>query len=114
VKILVILAGVLVLVPAAEAASNTKSSLRCYSPKETRERIARLKLANPLMLLRAAARRNKGQPLRSTLCRRGSVLVYRFLLLRPDGKVVRTYVNARTGKAGKTGKPARKNSPKRK
>lgn len=78
--------------------AKSSRALICYSTSETRERIARHKLLNPLMLLRAAARRNRAQPLRSRLCRRGNLLIYQFVLLQRDGKVLRSYVNARNGK----------------
>lgn len=97
-KILMFFAGFLLVAPVVEAAGKSRNQIRCYSSKDTRDRIARLKLANPLILLRAAARRYKAQPLRSALCRRRNILMYRFLLLRRDGKVVRTYVNARNGR----------------
>lgn len=109
-RIGVILAGILLFLPQGEAASKARAKFRCYSSKDTRVTIARLKLANPLMLLRAAARRNRAQPLRSALCRRDSLLMYRFVLLRRDGKVLRMYVNARTGRT--LGKVLRKSSGK--
>ena len=84
---------------AAQAAPKPRPAQQCYSVKETRERIARLKLANPLMLMQAAARRNRAQPLRSRLCRRGNLLFYTFVLLRRDGKVLELVANAKTGKA---------------
>ena len=97
-KICAVLAALLIFLPPASAAPKARSKLKCYSPKEMRDKIAKQNLSNPLMLLRAAARRHRAQPLRSALCRRGNVLMYRFVLLRRDGKVVVTYVSARTGK----------------
>lgn len=97
-RICVLLAGLLVIIPTVDAAPKGRAKLKCYTSKETRDRIARLKLSNPLMLMRSASRRFRAQPLRSALCRRGGVLMYRFVLLRRDGKVVVTYVNARAGR----------------
>lgn len=73
--------------------------LKCYSAKETRERIARHRLANPLILMRRFSRRYRAQPLRSRLCRQRNVLVYQFLLLRRDGRVIRAYAPARRSKS---------------
>jgi hypothetical protein len=102
-RLCIILAGLWLFQPVVEAGSGSRGKLRCYSSKETRDRIARFKLANPLMLLRAAARRYRAQPLRSALCRKGNILAFRFVLLRRDGKVLLRYVNARTGKAIRMG-----------
>lgn len=91
--------GILAITSALAAGPNVRPAIQCYSAKDTRDRIARLKLANPLILMQALARRNRAQPLRSRLCRRGNLLAYEFVLLRKDGKVLVLTVNARNGKA---------------
>lgn len=93
-----VICAVLVLAATAQAAPKPRAVQQCFSVRETRDHIAKLKLANPLMLLQAAARRYRAQPLRSRLCRRGNLLIYTFVLLRRDGKVLEVVANARTGK----------------
>lgn len=96
--VLTLLAGVQA-VPAA-----TNPPLQCFSVKETSERVARLRLFNPLMAMRTTARRLKADPLRTRLCRTGPRLVYELSLIRRDGKVLRVYLNAQNGKPVQLGR----------
>jgi hypothetical protein len=70
----------------------------CMSSMEARTAISRNRLANPLPALRALSRRTKAEPLRSRLCRMDERMVYEMTMLRPDGRVVRVYVDARDGR----------------
>ena len=70
----------------------------CFSAREMNDRIARLRLYNPLIAMQANARRNRAEPLRTRLCRTGNRLVYEQTLIRRDGKVLAIYVNAQNGR----------------
>lgn len=107
------IAAALVLAPApADAAGARQKGTVCYSAKETRQRVARLRLANPLTAIRREGRRLRAQPLRSRLCRRpGGRLIYRLYFLRRDGKVVRTSVSARTGQRYRRSQPRKRAAP---
>ncbi|MBM3609513.1 MAG: hypothetical protein FJX29_13890 [Alphaproteobacteria bacterium] len=82
---------------AQPAAAADEPQLHCYSARETSERVARLRLHNPLMAMRTTARRIKADPLRTRLCRSGPRLVYELSLIRRDGKVQKVYLNAQNG-----------------
>ena len=70
----------------------------CFSAREMSDRVARLRLANPLMTMRTNARRLRADPLRTRLCRTGNTLIYELSLIRRDGKVTQVYVNAQSGR----------------
>lgn len=78
-------------------------SVSCMSPSEARGAVSRYRLANPLPALRAIARRNKAEPLRSRLCRMNERFVYEMTMLRRDGKVVRVFVDAQDGRTSVAG-----------
>ena len=97
-RYLVISLALLLAALPSGAAAQTRG-LTCFSEKEMRERIKRQNLANPLMLMRAHARRHRARPLHTRLCRRGGALVYQFALLGRDGKVIRIETSAWRQKA---------------
>ncbi len=70
----------------------------CFSAREMGDRVARLRLANPLIAMQSNARRNRAEPLRTRLCRTGNRLVYELSLIRKDGKVMQIYLNAQSGR----------------
>ena len=70
----------------------------CFSAREMSDRVARLRLANPLIAMQSNARRNRAEPLRTRLCRSGNRLVYEVSLIRQDGKVMQIYLNAQSGR----------------
>ena len=70
----------------------------CFSAREMSDRVARLRLYNPLIAMQANARRNRAEPLRTRLCRTGNRLVYEQTLIRRDGKVLAIYVNTQNGR----------------
>ncbi len=84
--------------PAPVADAPVERPIICFSARETSDRVARLRLANPLMTMRTNARRLRADPLRTRLCRGGTVLIYELSLIRRDGKVTQVYVNAQTGR----------------
>jgi hypothetical protein len=70
----------------------------CFSAREMNDRVARLRLYNPLIAMQTNARRNRAEPLRTRLCRTGIRLIYEQSLIRKDGKVLLIYLNAQNGR----------------
>ncbi len=70
----------------------------CYTAREMSDRVARLRLSNPLIAMQSNARRLRADPLRTRLCRSGGRLIYELSLIRRDGKVLRIHVNAQNGR----------------
>jgi hypothetical protein len=69
----------------------------CFSTAETREKILAQGLAEPFHAMRTAASRMQAEAIGLKLCRRHSELVYEMSLLRNDGRVIRVFVDAKTG-----------------
>ena len=70
----------------------------CFSQAEAREKIAQLRLTDPVNATHAG--RSEGEALRTRLCRwKQDALVYEVYVLRRDGRVVRLYINAQNGQA---------------
>ena len=70
----------------------------CFSQTEAREKIAQLRLTDPVIATHAG--RSEGEALRTRLCRwKQNDLVYEVYVLRRDGRVVRLYINAQNGQA---------------
>ena len=78
--------------------STVEGPLICFSAREMSDRVARLRLVNPLITMQANARRLRADPLRTRLCRSGTRLIYELSLIRRDGKVAKVYVNAQNGR----------------
>ncbi|QGM46383.1 PepSY domain-containing protein [Methylocystis heyeri] len=72
--------------------------LECFSIAETRREIAQHKLADPFPSMQAAGVLVQAEPLSARLCRSGEVFLYEISLLRRDGRIVKTLVDALTGK----------------
>lgn len=70
----------------------------CFSARDMNDRVARLRLANPLIVMQSNARRLRAEPLRTRLCRSGARLIYELSLIRRDGRVLLIYVNAQNGR----------------
>ena len=71
----------------------------CFSTAETREKILAHKLFEPFRVMRSAASRSQAEAIGVKLCRWSEELVYEMSLLRRDGRVIRVFVNAKTGLA---------------
>jgi uncharacterized protein YpmB len=69
----------------------------CFSTSETREKILNHGLSEPFDVMRSTAGRLKADAIGVKLCRRSENLVYEISLLRHDGRVVQTFVDAKTG-----------------
>jgi len=69
----------------------------CYSPAETRERVATQKLREPFALMRKASAFAHADPLAGKLCRWNDLDIYEISLLRADGRVIHVFMNAATG-----------------
>lgn len=71
----------------------------CFSTAETREKIVLHELSEPFQLMRSTAGRLKAEAIGVKLCRLDENLVYEISLLRHDGRVIKTFVDAKTGEA---------------
>lgn len=69
----------------------------CFSTAETREKIVMNQLSEPFHVLRSTAGRLKAEAIGVKLCRLNESLVYEISLLRHDGRVIQTFVDAKTG-----------------
>jgi hypothetical protein len=72
--------------------------LECYSIADTRREIAEHKLADPFPSMQAASVMAQAEALSARLCRSGDIFVYEISLLRRDGRIVKTLVDAASGK----------------
>ncbi len=72
--------------------------LECFSVAQTRQKIAQHRLAEPFPLMRAESNANQAEALSTRLCRNGESFLYEINLLRRDGRVVRVFVDAISGK----------------
>ncbi|VTZ28574.1 conserved hypothetical protein [Methylocella tundrae] len=70
---------------------------RCFSTGETREKIGANELSEPFRAMQKAAARLQAEALGAKLCRWSDAFVYEISLLRRDGRIIRTYVDAKTG-----------------
>jgi hypothetical protein len=70
----------------------------CYSAAETRQRILDDKLAEPFALMRAQASEHRADAIGVKLCRNAAALVYEIDLLRRDGRLIHSRLDAATGK----------------
>ncbi|MCC0002447.1 MAG: PepSY domain-containing protein [Methylobacteriaceae bacterium] len=70
----------------------------CFSAPETREKILANGLADPFALLRAQAAEQRAEAIAVKLCRQGDVYVYEIDLLRRDGRLIHSRVDARSGR----------------
>lgn len=74
----------------------------CLTVAQAREKIALHKLAEPFRVTTFVAHHFQAETLRVKLCRRKDEFVYEISLLQKDGRVIRVYVNAVTGKIVRT------------
>ena len=82
---------------AAEDVNRPVPDRACYNAPETREKILANGLADPFALLRAQAAEQRAEPIAVKLCRNGDVYVYEIDLLRRDGRLIHSRVDARSG-----------------
>lgn len=71
----------------------------CFSVPETRDRIVAHKLADPFKVLRAEAAEHRAEAIAVKLCAVDQSYVYVIDLLRRDGRLIHTTVDARTGRS---------------
>jgi hypothetical protein len=87
------------LLPPPEArAREALPRLECFSVAQTRQKIAQQRLAEPFPLMRAESSANQADALSTRLCRDGELFLYEINLLRRDGRVIRVFVDAVSGK----------------
>ena len=82
---------------AADDVNRPTPDRACFSPPETREKILANGLADPFALLRAQASEQRAEPIAVKLCRHGDVYVYEIDLLRRDGRLIHSRIDARSG-----------------
>ncbi len=83
---------------AAEDVNRPVPERACFNAPETREKILAHGLADPFALLRAQAAEQHADPIAVKLCRHGDVFVYEIDLLRRDGRLIHSRVDARSGR----------------
>ncbi len=85
-------------VPARGDTPRPQRGRTCFTQAEAREKIAQLRLTDPVNATHAG--RSEGEALRTRLCRwKQNDFVYEVYVLRHDGRVVRLYINAQNGQA---------------
>ncbi len=84
--------------PSFVFAKDGSQELECFSVAQTRREIAQHKLADPFPSMQAASSSTQAEALSARLCRNGDLFLYEISLLRRDGRIVKTLVNAVSGK----------------
>ncbi len=84
--------------PPESRAKESPPGLECFSVAQTRQKIAQHRLAEPFPLMRAESSANQADALSTRLCRIGELFLYEINLLRRDGRVIRVFVDAASGK----------------
>ena len=84
--------------PPESRAKEGPPGLECFSVAQTRQKIAQHRLAEPFPLMRAESSANQADALSTRLCRIGELFLYEINLLRRDGRVIRVFVDAASGK----------------
>ena len=87
----------------AAARAPAERARTCYSAAETREKIAAAKLAEPFPLMRSQAAEHRAEAIGVKLCSvppglAPSGLVYEIDLLRRDGRLIHSRLDAASGK----------------
>ena len=98
VLILAMLGGAFAFAPAGASESTVPKIENCLEQHEIREEVAAKRVVPQVVALRAARGALGGEAVRARLCRNERGLVYAITALKRDGKVVRVYVDAQTGK----------------
>ncbi len=86
------------LPPDSRAKEGGPPGLECFSVAQTRQKIAQHRLAEPFPLMRAESSANQADALSTRLCRNGELFLYEINLLRRDGRVIRVFIDAVSGK----------------
>ena len=86
------------LPPEGRAKEGGPPGLECFSVAQTRQKIAQHRLAEPFPLMRAESSANQADALSTRLCHIGELFLYEINLLRRDGRVIRVFVDAASGK----------------
>jgi hypothetical protein len=86
------------LPPEGRAREDGPPGLECFSVAQTRQKIAQHRLAEPFPLMRAESSANQADALSTRLCRNGELFLYEINLLRRDGRVIRVFIDAVSGK----------------
>jgi uncharacterized membrane protein YkoI len=81
----------------AEPAHEQPREQQCYSTGETRDKIADNEIGEPFRAMQKAAAHFEAEALSAKLCRLRDVFVYEISLLRRDGRLIRCFVDAKSG-----------------
>ena len=95
----------LALVAGVASAVAQPAPRTCYSAAETREKISSEKLAEPFPLMRAQAAEHRAEAIGARLCSAGEALFYEIDLLRKDGRLIHSKLDAVTGKPVAAARP---------
>lgn len=83
--------------PPPDAFLGPPPARRCYSPEETRARVAEAKLRPPYEMMRKASQLTHAEALAGKLCHWGDRDIYEIRLLAQDGALLRVSMDAVTG-----------------
>ena len=92
------LSAVAVMVVAAFMAGPVAAKQECPSAKESREMVVASHLLEPLQVMKNLTSLSRSEPVSIKLCRWDSVYIYDVTLLHKDGKLLRVFVDAISGK----------------
>ena len=70
----------------------------CIPPREAKEIVASKHVLAPFEVMNAMSTLARADPVTIRLCRSGETLIYEVVLLHRDGRLLRIYVDAVTGK----------------
>jgi uncharacterized membrane protein YkoI len=87
------------LLVAAAVSPAAATDMVCLSQGDWREAVSANRVVSPVLALRAARQAASGADVtRAQLCRRGEILVYIMVVLRPDGRFVEVTIDAASGR----------------
>lgn len=92
------LSAVAVMVAAAFMAGPVAAKQECLSAKESREMVVASHLLEPLQVMKNLTSLSRSEPVSIKLCRWDNVYIYDVTLLHKDGKLLRVFVDAISGK----------------
>ncbi len=92
------LSAVVVIIAAAFLAGPAAAKQECLSAKDSREMVLSGHLLEPLQVMKNLTSLSRSEPVSIKLCRWDSVYIYDVTLLHRDGKLLRVFVDAISGK----------------
>ena len=92
------LAAALCVLVFASAQAADEPVMQCFSTAQTRDHMLAQKLIEPFAAMRAASGVEPGDPIGVRLCRTHDDFMYEINLLRRDGRVMKIFIDAVSGK----------------